>query len=63
VNGVSKIGKTALHYAAAAGHTQVIALLLDHGADPTLKDNQGSTPLDLARAGGKTAAVEALFPG
>lgn len=39
---------TALHYAAIGGHTGIIRLLLEHGADPTVKCD-GRTPLDIAR--------------
>jgi truncated hemoglobin YjbI/ankyrin repeat protein len=42
---------TALHYAAKAGFVKTVALLLEHGADPTAEDDNGKTPLDwLARA-------------
>ena len=42
---------TALHYAAKAGFVKTIEVLLDHGADPDLRDDNGLTPLDwLARA-------------
>lgn len=37
---------TALHYAARAGFTKTIEVLLDHGADPAARDSQGRTPLD-----------------
>ncbi len=60
VNAAGPKGRTALHYAAAAGHARAIALLLEYGADPTLKDEQGETALDLARAAGKTAAADLL---
>jgi hemoglobin len=36
----------ALHYAAKAGFVKTIALLLDHGADPGARDDNGFTPLD-----------------
>jgi tankyrase len=36
-----------LHEAAQKGRTQLCALLLAHGADPTLKNQEGQTPLDL----------------
>jgi truncated hemoglobin YjbI/ankyrin repeat protein len=43
---------TALHYAAKAGFVKTIKVLLDHGADPTARDDNGFTPLDwLERAG------------
>jgi ankyrin repeat protein len=35
-------------------------VLLDAGADVSLTDEAGQTPLGLARAGGKTAAVRLL---
>ena len=42
---------TALHYASKAGFARTIELLLEHGADPTARDDNGLTPLDwLARA-------------
>src|SRR5262249_37443815 len=37
---------TALHYAARAGFVETIALLLDHGADPYGRDDNGLTPFD-----------------
>jgi truncated hemoglobin YjbI len=37
---------TALHYAAKAGFLKTIEVLLDHGADPTARDDNGCTPLD-----------------
>jgi truncated hemoglobin YjbI/ankyrin repeat protein len=37
---------TALHYAAKAGFAKTIEVLLDHGADPTARDDNGFTPLD-----------------
>jgi truncated hemoglobin YjbI/ankyrin repeat protein len=37
---------TALHYAAKAGFVKTIEVLLDHGADPNARDDNGLTPLD-----------------
>jgi ankyrin repeat protein len=37
---------TALHYAAKAGFAKTIEVLLDHGADPGVRDDNGLTPLD-----------------
>jgi ankyrin repeat protein len=37
---------TALHYAAQAGFVNTIGVLLDNGADPTARDDNGFTPLD-----------------
>jgi ankyrin repeat protein len=44
VNGMGPKGRTALHYAAAAGFLEVMAILLDHGADYRIRDHQGETP-------------------
>ena len=41
-------GQTALHSAAGRGWADVVAYLLEHGANPALKDGLGRTPLDLA---------------
>lgn len=60
VNGVGPHGKTALHYAATAGHTRVVSLLLDRGADSNLVDANGQTARDLALAAGKTGCAELL---
>jgi len=45
-----KWGFTPLHEVAQKGRTQLCALLLAHGADPALKNQEGQTPLDLASA-------------
>jgi uncharacterized protein len=60
VNGIGLKRRTALHYAAAAGFVQVMAILLEHGADYRLRDQQGETPLALARRYERTAAVNLL---
>jgi ankyrin repeat protein len=41
-------GQTALHQAAGRGWPDVVAYLLEHGADPGWKDMMGRTPLVLA---------------
>ncbi|WP_149535254.1 ankyrin repeat domain-containing protein [Siccirubricoccus phaeus] len=46
---------TALMAAAAAGQEEAVALLLEHGADPALRDRQGRTAADLAAAAGHHA--------
>ena len=43
-----RLGQTALHQAAGRGWAEVVAYLLEHGADPAVTDALGRTPLDLA---------------
>lgn len=42
--------------AAAKGKYEIVKLLLKHGADPTKKNRDGSTPLDLIREGDEDVA-------
>ena len=42
-------GQTALHCSALNNITDTIRLLLENGASTTIKDNEGRTPIDLAR--------------
>jgi ankyrin repeat protein len=41
-----KYGWTPLHFAVKNCHVDVARVLLDYGADPTIRDNEGRTPLD-----------------
>ncbi|KAK2573093.1 Poly [ADP-ribose] polymerase tankyrase-1 [Acropora cervicornis] len=50
VNATDRWLFTPLHEAAQKGRTQLCALLLAHGADPTMKNQEGQTALDLATA-------------
>lgn len=51
----------ALHYAAKAGHAELIQYLLDSGCDPNARDKEGVSPLHLAM--GEEKAVEVLLAG
>lgn len=44
----NKVGDTALHIAAARGHTKVVEILLERGANADLCNKDDQTPLDLA---------------
>ncbi len=63
------IGRTPLHVAAAEGHTHIVKLLLDYGADSSAVDTSGNTPADDAVKHGRVrclrllAARDAKLPG
>jgi len=52
VNHINVDNFTPLHTACSLGNIKLIQLLLSFGADPTLKDARGKTPLDLAKRAG-----------
>jgi len=60
IDGRGPRGETALHVACRARHLQVIALLLERGADPLAIDDEGRTALDIARAANNEDAVSLL---
>lgn len=51
---------TPLMMAARYGTDSVVKLLLEEGADPLLRNQQGLSAIDFARAAGRTAAVELI---
>ena len=57
-------GRTALHYAAAAGYTDVARALVDHGADVNAKDVDGVTPVEaaLGKLRGRARGGAAAYP-
>jgi E3 ubiquitin-protein ligase HECTD1 len=44
---------SSLHYAACFGRSNVVKILLRHGANPDLRDEEGKTALDKARERGE----------
>ncbi len=61
VNAVSKSGETPLHIVAAEWErTDVLKILLENGADTTLKDRDGDTALDIAKHREDPAKVKLL---
>mmetsp|Transcript_84735 Transcript_84735/g.213671 ORF Transcript_84735/g.213671 Transcript_84735/m.213671 type:complete len:167 (-) Transcript_84735:101-601(-) len=59
---VNEKGNTALHEAAAAGAQDVAWLIVENGGDVTvlIKNKEGQTPLELARASGNEELIEML---
>jgi truncated hemoglobin YjbI/ankyrin repeat protein len=51
---------TALHYAAKAGFVKTIAVLLDHGADPNARDDNGLTAADWLDRSAKSVDRQAV---
>jgi FOG: Ankyrin repeat len=47
------LGYTPLHFAVEGCRVDVVRVLLDHGADPTIRDKKGRTPLEIGRKCGK----------
>jgi len=65
VNHVNYLGWTALMETVVLGdgginHQQIVELLLAHGADPNITDNEGVTVLDHARNRGFTPIIDIL---
>lgn len=48
VNGQCEHGRTALQMAAAWGHLDVVQLLIEHGADPEIRDDEGLNAIEMA---------------
>ena len=49
-----------MHAAALFGQVTVVKQLISAGADPTLRNQDGATPLQLAQEAKQTAVVEYL---
>jgi ankyrin repeat protein len=52
---------TALHWAAAKGHTEIVSLLLEKGANVNVQDKDGWTPIFGAATWGRTDVVSLLL--
>ena len=61
IEDIDYVESTALHFAAASGCSEVVDLLLKHGANPKVYDAEALTPLHLAVNNGHLAAVRALL--
>jgi len=60
VNAQSKSGVTALMIAAAHNNPPMIGILIDAGADPSLKNSLGQTAADVAERNGNLEAQQAI---
>jgi len=56
-NILSELRFTSLFIALSSGHPEVVEFLLEHGADPNIKNNDGSTPLHYAADNSKVVEV------
>ncbi|CAI5506880.1 unnamed protein product, partial [Closterium sp. Naga37s-1] len=54
-------GRTALHMAAANGHTEIARLLIQRGAPVNAVNRQGNTPLHWAAVNGRDSMVHLLI--
>ena len=62
INITDKWGYTALHEAAQKGRTQMCSLLLEHGADLTVKNLDGRSALELTTADDVKTLLENAMP-
>ncbi|WVF65700.1 hypothetical protein IAT40_000431 [Kwoniella sp. CBS 6097] len=60
VNTKDEYGYTPLHLAADRGYPEIVEILLDHGADMTLQDDDECTARDLAQVSGRAEIVAVL---
>ncbi|XP_064092475.1 ankyrin repeat domain-containing protein 29-like [Macrobrachium nipponense] len=58
--GLLRNGESALHAAALYGHIRVLRALVQAGADPGLKNDQGLTPIQIASQANHPEAVQLL---
>lgn len=52
-----------IHSAAAAGHYKIVKMLLDHGAEPNVREQGGFTPLHAAAQNGDVETIRYLLLG
>lgn len=61
VNSADALGRTALHMAAANGHADVAATLIDAGAEVDVRNAEGNTPLHWACLNGCIEVADILL--
>ena len=55
-------GQTALHYAASCAHVDLVALLLERGADKTIQDGDGLTPCNSEKPVRRSSPLQKCLP-
>ena len=60
INAIGPDGRTALHYASRGSSAKLCELLLNAGADRTILDEEGKSPLDIAKSFDKKEIVHLL---
>jgi len=60
INELDSDRNTALHIAASMGSVEMVEYLLAQGADPTIKNREGNTPIHVAILGRKYEVTRAL---
>jgi len=60
VDAVDKNSNTALHYAAGYGQKECVEMLIKHGASGTLRNQDGKTPMDVAKLNNQTEVSKIL---
>ena len=63
VNSSDEQSRSALHFAAAKGYSEIVGILLQNGADPNAKDILGNTALHLAACTNHIEVVTLLLRG
>ena len=54
-------GRTPIHAASERGQRKMVTVLMNHGAFVDARDNEGNTPLDLARRAKRPTAARVLI--
>ena len=60
VNEKNENGETALHRAVLFENSEIAAIIIEHGADKGIRNNDGLTPLEYARELGNTVMTQLL---
>jgi len=63
INSRSISGRSPIFWAAAGGYEDVVELLLERGANPDIADEDGQTPLSMARKYGHKKVLDMLKHG